>query len=109
MSAGSPKGSLNKSTISARRLAQKFLNEAVEPVFQKLVQMAKDGDPQAMKLVVERILPVMKTFEEPKTAQHAIEVVLKEPEWLELGPPEPVTIEHQSKVREEANVKEASD
>ena len=35
--AGRPKGSLNKSTISARRLAQKFLNEAVELVFQKLV------------------------------------------------------------------------
>ena len=78
-------------------------------MFQKLVEMAKEGDPQALRLVVERILPAMKTFEEPKTAQHAIEVVLKEPEWMKLGPPKPVTIEHQSNVRKEANVKEASD
>jgi hypothetical protein len=77
--ASQPKGSLNKSTISARRLAQRVLNEAVEPVFQKLVQMAKDGDPQALRLVVERILPAIKAFEEPKAATHAIEVVLKTP------------------------------
>jgi hypothetical protein len=90
--AGRPKGSLNKSTIGARRLAQKFLNEAVEPVFQKLVQMAKDGDPQALRLVVERILPVMKAFEESKQVSHNIEVVLREPDWLKLAAPEIVTI-----------------
>jgi Family of unknown function (DUF5681) len=82
--AGRPRGSLNKSTINARRLAQKFLDEAVEPVFQKLVEMAKGGDTQAIKLVVERILPVMKAFEEPKKMPHQIEVTLKQPAWLQL-------------------------
>ena len=90
--AGRPKGSLNKSTISARRLAQKFLNEAVEPVFQKLVEMAREGDAQALRLVVERILPVVKAFEEPKQVSHNIEVVLREPDWLKLAAAEIVTI-----------------
>jgi hypothetical protein len=101
--AGRPKGSLNKSTISARKLAQKFLNEAVEPVFQKLVEMAQQGDPQALRLVVERILPAMKAFEEPKIRQHALEVVLKEPEWMKLKAPEPVTIEHEPDADTEAS------
>jgi hypothetical protein len=57
-------------------------DEAVEPVFQKLVQMAKDGDPQALRLVVERILPAIKAFEEPEPVSHAIEVVLKKPECI---------------------------
>jgi hypothetical protein len=100
--AGRPKGSLNKSTINARRLAQKFLDEAVEPVFQKLVQMAKDGDQQALRLVVERILPTIKAFEEPETMRHAIEVTLKTPEWM-LDPPEPLKIEHDSKGGTEAS------
>jgi hypothetical protein len=82
--AGKKKGTLNKSTVEARKLAQKFLNEAVEPVFQKLVEMAKAGDIQTIKLVVERILPVMKTFEEPKKIPHQIEVTLKTPAWLQL-------------------------
>jgi hypothetical protein len=81
---GKKKGTLNKSTVDARKLAQKFLNEAVEPVFQKLVEMAKGGDTQAIKLVVERILPVMKAFEEPKKMPHQIEVTLRTPEWLLL-------------------------
>ena len=59
--------------------------------------MAKDGDPQALRLVVERILPVMKAFEEPRQVSHNIEVVLREPEWLKLRPPQPVTIEHEPK------------
>jgi hypothetical protein len=67
-------------------------------VFQKLVEMAKQGDPQALRLVVERILPAMKAFEEPKISQHAIEVVLKDPEWMKL---EPLTIEHASKANGE--------
>jgi hypothetical protein len=75
----------------------------VEPVFQKLVQMAKDGDPQALRLVVERILPAIKAFEEPKLVSHAIEVVLKKPEWMKLSPPEPVTIEYQPNADTEAS------
>jgi hypothetical protein len=46
--------------------------------------MAKECDPQALRLVVKRILPAVKAIEEPKIAQHAIEVVLKEPEWMRL-------------------------
>jgi hypothetical protein len=86
--AGRKKGSLNKSTINARRLAQKFLNEAVEPVFQKLVEKAKEGEVTAIKLVVERILPILKAFEEPKQVMHNIEVVLKQPDWLQIAEPE---------------------
>jgi hypothetical protein len=56
------------------------------------VQLAKDGDPQALRLVVERILPVMKAFEQPKQVSHNIEVVLREPDWLKLTAPEIVTI-----------------
>jgi hypothetical protein len=39
--------------------------------------------------------------------QHAIEVVLKEPEWMKLKAPEPVTIEHEPKAPEEAKGKGA--
>jgi hypothetical protein len=53
-------------------------------------------------------LPAIKAFEEPKIAQHAIEVVLKEPEWIKLNP-EPVTIDHEPKACEDTNGKEASD
>lgn len=91
---GRPKGSLNKSTISARRLARAYLDAAVEPVFQKLVEKAKEGDVQCIRLVVERILPIVKAFEEPRRIEHAIEVVLKQPGWLMLNAAEPVTIEH---------------
>ena len=45
----------------------------------------------------------MKAFEEPKQGSHNIEVVLREPEWLKLRPPEPVTIEHERKAPDEAN------
>ena len=92
---GRPKGSLNKSTIYARRLAQAYLNAAVEPVFQKLVEKAKEGDVQCIRLVVERILPVMKAFEEPKRVEHAVEVVLRRPDWLAFNEPDPLTIEQQ--------------
>lgn len=81
---GRPKGSLNKSTISARRLAQHYLNQAVEPVFQKLVEKAKEGDMTVIRLVVERILPVAKAFEE-KSINHAVEIILREPEWLKIS------------------------
>ena len=92
--AGRPKGSLNKSTISARRLAQAYLNAAVEPVFQKLVEKAKEGDVQAIRLVVERILPVIKAFEEPKRVEHEVEIILRQPDWLQIGQQEAVTIDH---------------
>jgi hypothetical protein len=88
---GKPKGTLNKSTLSARRLAQAYLNAAVEPVFQKLVEKAKEGDVQCIRLVVERILPIVKAFEEPRRIEHAIEICLKQPGWLQIPQ---VTIEH---------------
>jgi hypothetical protein len=93
--AGRRRGSLNKSTISARRLAQAYLNAAVEPVFQKLVEKAKEGDVQCIRLVVERILPVIKAFEEPKRIEHALEIILKRPDWLSFSEPNLLTIEQQ--------------
>jgi hypothetical protein len=35
--------------------------------------------------------------ETSKRIEHAIEVTLKTPEWMKLGPTDPVTIEHDPK------------
>ncbi len=37
-----------------------------------------------IRLVVERILPVAKAFEE-KSINHAVEIILREPEWLKIS------------------------
>jgi hypothetical protein len=79
---GRPKGCRNKSTKQAQILAQGMLNDEVIKLVRKLLKMALEGDMQAMKLCIERILPPLKKPMEPKQVQHAIEVILKEPLWL---------------------------
>lgn len=50
---GRPKGSLNKATI----LAEQLLDGEAEEITRKCIELAKDGDRTALKLVMERFLP----------------------------------------------------
>lgn len=51
---GRPRGSRNKTTLLAREL----LDSYAEPLARKCVVMALQGDPKAMQLCMDRILPV---------------------------------------------------
>jgi len=50
---GRPFGSRNRSTL----LAQSFFNDVGKAITDKAIALALDGDPVALKLCVERILP----------------------------------------------------
>lgn len=52
--AGKPKGSSNRTTM----LAQVVLDGGVEKIMETLVRKAIDGDPTALKLAVERLIPL---------------------------------------------------
>ncbi len=54
--AGRPRGSRNKSTL----LLEKLMVDDGEGVVRSVVNLAKDGDVQAARLVLERILPARK-------------------------------------------------
>jgi hypothetical protein len=54
MGKGRPKGSLNKTTV----FIQELLNEHASEVAEKVIELAKAGDPNAMKIVMDRICPV---------------------------------------------------
>ena len=54
--AGRPAGSRNKNTLACEQL----LDGEAELVMRKAVELAKEGNVQAIKLCVERILPVRK-------------------------------------------------
>lgn len=51
--AGRPRGSSNRATV----LAQNLLDGDAEAIVQKAVAMARAGDPVALRLCVERIIP----------------------------------------------------
>jgi hypothetical protein len=51
---GRPKGSLNKTTLLAREL----LGEHAEEITNKVIALAKQGDPAAMKMAMDRICPI---------------------------------------------------
>jgi hypothetical protein len=51
---GRPRGSRNKYSI----LAQELLSSRAEPIAAKVAAMALQGDPTAMRLAMERIVPV---------------------------------------------------
>jgi len=63
---GKPKGARSKSTIFGERIMQ----EDADAIIQAVVDSAKNGDPTAMRLCVERLIPVRKgrpiAFELPK-------------------------------------------
>lgn len=54
--AGKPKGARHKVTL----LAEKLLDKDAEDVVKKCVELAKDGDSAAIKLIMDRILPPRK-------------------------------------------------
>ena len=54
--AGRPRGSRNKSTL----LLEKLMIDDGEGVVRSVVNLAKDGDVQAARLVLDRILPARK-------------------------------------------------
>ena len=54
---GRPRGSRNKSTAAA----QELFGENAADVIRKCLRMAKQGDPMAMRLCMERILPARKS------------------------------------------------
>ena len=53
---GKPKGALNKAT----RVAQELLDGEAKTITQKAVDMAKEGNPVALRLCLERLLPPRK-------------------------------------------------
>jgi hypothetical protein len=53
---GRPRGSRNKTTV----LAQQLLQSHCEPIVRKALVMALNGDQAAMRLVMERLVPVQR-------------------------------------------------
>jgi hypothetical protein len=53
---GRPKGSLNVST----KMAMTLLEEGCEDIVKQVISLAKNGDIAAIKLVLERLIPVKK-------------------------------------------------
>lgn len=54
--AGRPKGSRNKASF----IVQSMLEGEAEDIAKKLVEMAKQGEMQAIKMIIERLLPPLK-------------------------------------------------
>ena len=54
--AGRPPGTLNKTTI----IVQKLLASEAEEIGRSVIKMAKEGDFQAAKLILERVCPPMR-------------------------------------------------
>lgn len=52
--AGRPKGARNRAT----QVLEKILDGDAEAILNKAVEMAKDGDPVAMRLCLDRLIPV---------------------------------------------------
>lgn len=73
---GRPKGARNRATVTAETL----LDGEAETLTRKAIELAKDGDTTALRLCLERILPVRKdtpvVFELPEieTVEDAVKV-----------------------------------
>jgi hypothetical protein len=50
---GRPKGALNKATLAAQQL----LDSEAQEITRKVIELAKQGNPMALKLCLERLLP----------------------------------------------------
>lgn len=55
---GRPKGSLNKATK-----LRKDIEKHIPEVLNKLIEQAKDGDTQSIKLLLERVIPPLKSID----------------------------------------------
>jgi len=54
--AGRPRGALNRATV----LAQELLSARVESIAGKLIELAEGGDMRAIRVCMERLMPVIK-------------------------------------------------
>jgi hypothetical protein len=54
--AGRPRGALNRATV----LAQELLSARVERIAGKLIELAEGGDMRAIRVCMERLMPVIK-------------------------------------------------
>jgi Family of unknown function (DUF5681) len=95
--AGMPKGTRHRATM----LAEKFMEDDAEDIVRAVVNAAKAGDPTAMRLCIERLVPVRKgrpiTFDLPpvETASDiskALGVIAKSMAAGELTPDEAGTV-----------------
>src|ERR1700747_512075 len=95
--AGMPKGTRHRATM----LAEKLMADDAENIVRAVVNAAKNGDPTAMRLCVERLIPVRKgrpiTFDLPdiETASditRALGVIAKAMAAGELTPDEAGTV-----------------
>ena len=59
--AGKPKGTKNRTTV----MAQALLEGEAETLVRKLIELAKEGDRQALKVCIDRLCPPMKAQAAP--------------------------------------------
>ena len=57
---GNPKGKPRGAKNHATKLAEKLIDNQCEALVQKAVEMALNGDMQALKLLIERLIPARK-------------------------------------------------
>jgi Family of unknown function (DUF5681) len=95
--AGMPKGTRHRATM----LAEKFMEDDAEDIVRAVVNAAKAGDPTAMRLCIERLVPVRKgrpiTFDLPPVEtvsdiSKALGVIAKSMAAGELTPDEAGTV-----------------
>lgn len=63
---GRPKGSKNKDTIFKEMMSTKFQNVAksdIQKVYKILFERAQEGDMKAIKLILDRVVPVTKAVD----------------------------------------------
>lgn len=69
--AGKPKGARNRSTLALEAI----LEGEAEAITRKAIELAMEGDPQALRMCMDRLLPVRKDrpvrFEMPEMAEAA--------------------------------------
>ena len=57
---GNPKGKPRRAKNHATKLAEKLIDNQCEALFQKAFEMTLNGDMQALKLLIERLIPARK-------------------------------------------------
>ena len=92
---GNPKGKPRGAKNHATKLAEKLIDNQCEALVQKAVEMALNGDIQALKLLIERLVPARKdrpiSLDLPKvqSAQDLIEAMGLVIESVGIGEIEP--------------------
>lgn len=71
--AGRPKGSLNQASLIVREL----LADEAESITRKLIELAKNGELAAIKLIIERLMPPVKElhlFQEQQVGSNSLAI-----------------------------------